>query len=430
MTQTRNKLSRRKFVGVAGALLLGASWVRGTSIVARRQVGVGEAFDREMERFMVERGVPGGALAVLRRGRLVYARGYGLADREKGLPVRTDSLFRIASLSKPITAVAVLKLVEEGRLSLDAPVLQVLRLTEPDGHEPPRDSRFRQITIRHLLHHTGGWDPEQTFDPMFGIGAKKGRDRPSGPPGPPEIIRYMMDQPLQFDPGARYAYSNFGYCLLGRVIEQVAGMRYEDFVRQQILVPIRITRMCLGRSLEDQAQPGEVRYYTSEDAKLESVFPGTSAKVPAPYGSFNIEAMDSHGGWVASVSDLTRFAAAFDTSPVKAPIKHDTLRLMFAPPPAPVARNGKGKVDDKYYSCGWMNRRVGAGRVNRWHNGSLPGSWGLLVRRWDGLSWAVLFNQRSDDVQLPDNAIDAALHRAADAVDRWPKIDLLKTWMD
>ncbi len=379
---------------------------------------------------MEERKVPGGALAVLRRGRLVYARGYGLADRAKVLAVRTDSLFRIASISKPITAVAVLKLVEEGRLSLDAPVLRVLRLTEAHGHGPPRDSRFRDVTIRHLLHHTGGWDREQTFDPMFGIGPRELRDRSSGPPGPPEIIRYMMDQPLQFDPGARYAYSNFGYCLLGRVIEQVTGTSYEDFVRERILAPIRITRMRLGRSLEDQAHPDEVRYYTREDKQLMSVFPGTSAKVPAPYGGFNIEAMEAHGGWVASVLDLVRFAAAFDTSPVTAPIKHHTIRLMVAPPPAPVARNDAGKVEEKYYSCGWMNRRVGANRVNRWHNGSLPGSWGLLVRRWDGLSWAALFNQRSEDVQLPDSAIDAALHRAADAVDRWPKINLFKTLME
>jgi N-acyl-D-amino-acid deacylase len=98
---------------------------------------------------------------------------------------------------------------------------------------------------------------------------------------------------------------------------------------------------------------------------------------------------------------------------------------MYAPPPAPVSRQADGSLEKSYYGCGWSVRPVGKeGKANYWHAGSLPGTSTLLVRRADGLSWAALFNQRSDNKQLPDDAIDSALHRAADNVEKWPEEDL------
>ena len=102
---------------------------------------------------------------------------------------------------------------------------------------------------------------------------------------------------------------------------------------------------------------------------------------------------------------------------------------MYAPPAPPASRRTDGTVESSFYGCGWMVRPVGtAGRANYWHSGSLPGTNTLLVRRHDGLSWAVLFNQRSEDKKLPDGAIDAALHRAADSVRVWPEQDLFAQW--
>lgn len=98
---------------------------------------------------------------------------------------------------------------------------------------------------------------------------------------------------------------------------------------------------------------------------------------------------------------------------------------MHAPPPPPVSRNDDGTLKAAYYACGWNVRPVGtAGKFNAWHTGSLPGTYTLLVRRWDGLSWAALFNQRSLDHKTRDAAIDPALHRAAAAVEKWPTEDL------
>lgn len=121
-----------------------------------------EPYDRIVARIMRVHRIPGAAVAVARDGRLVYARGFGMADRLREVPVQPDSLFRIASLSKPITAVAVLKLVEDGRLKLDARVFQDL-LSGIEPH-PPKDPRMNEITVRDLLRHSGGFDRDRSGD--------------------------------------------------------------------------------------------------------------------------------------------------------------------------------------------------------------------------------------------------------------------------
>jgi N-acyl-D-amino-acid deacylase len=235
----------------------------------------------------------------------------------------------------------------------------------------------------------------------------------------------MLGQPLDFDPGARYAYSNLGYCALGRVIEAVTDQSYDTFVREKILAPIGISDMRIGASLDGGQAKGEVRYYTTDPSTTQCIFPNVSGKVSWPYGGFHLEAMDAHGGWIASAVDLARFAAALD-DPKRSPLLQPaTLQMMYAPPAPPAARQPDGGLNKSYCGCGWFVRPIeGTGKANYWHTGSLPGTSTLLVRRWDGLSWAMLFNQRSDDKKLPDDAIDAALHRAADGVVNWPKENL------
>jgi N-acyl-D-amino-acid deacylase len=380
-----------------------------------------------MKRFMRERSIPGGALAVVKDRRLVHARGYGWADREKQTQATASSLFRIASLSKPITAVAVLKLVEQARLDLEARVFDLLALEKHRLPDRPLDARWRSVTVRQLLHHTGGWDREKSFDPMF-RSRLIARELEATPPARPhDILRYMLGQPLDFDPGTRYAYSNFGYCLLGRVIERVSNRAYEDFVRREVLAPAGATRMRLGASLEDGRAGDEARYYTGDDAKARNVFDREPRDVPLPYGGFCLEAMDAHGGWIASVTDLARFLAALDAPRGKALLRPRTRELLAEPPPAPAWRKPDGAQEEAFYACGWMVRpRRKEGGANWWHMGSLPGTAALLVRRWDGVSYAALFNQRSRDWQNRDAAIDPLLYEAADAVRQWPTHDLFK----
>ncbi len=376
---------------------------------------------------MRERDIPGGALAVVKDRRLVYARGYGRVDRDRPEPAKPESLFRIASVSKPFTAVAILKLVEQGRLQLDDRAFDRLPVRPLITDAP--DARWRRITVRQLLQHTAGWDREKSSDPMFrarqiatDLGLKP-------PPLPREIIRHQFGRPLDFDPGTRYAYSNFGYCILGRLLEEITGESYETFTRRTVLAPAGIRRMRVGKTLPADRADGEVRYHPSERALTENVFAPGGPRVPWPDGGFAIESMDAHGGWIASVVDLARFAAALDPEGSRPLLPRAAFNTLHAPPPPPVSRNDDGTLKPAFYACGWMVRPVGKdGRFNAWHAGSLPGGHSLLVRRWDGLSWAVLFNQRSSDFQIRDAAIDPALHRAAAAVREWPAEDLFPSF--
>lgn len=374
-----------------------------------------DSFDDAMAGYMKDRGISAGSLAVVRNGRLVLARGYSWAP-EGSPPVPPTALFRIASVSKPITAAGVLQLVEQGKLRLDQPIGEILDLSRWT------DRRIENVTVRHLLTHRGGWDRSKAFDPMFrdqAIAKALGRPLPTVPQ---MVIDYMATQPLQSDPGTNYAYSNFGYCVLGRIIEKRTGQSYEDYIRERLLAPVGVTRMRIGHSLPAQRFPGEVEYVDPSNSLKDSVMGGNlSEKVSEPYGGFNLHTMDAHGGWVASAVDLARFSAAIDPKGAHPLLSAASIEQMWKRPP------GVPETAPTYYALGWQVRIVGESRINAWHNGSLPGTFTVLVRRWDGLSWAALFNQRSEGKSMPpSDAIDGLLHRAADDVTCWPTHDLFE----
>jgi len=352
------------------------------------QFGMGR-FDRVMMRLIEKWDMPGGSLAVMRDGEILLARGYGYADTEiKGL-VQPDSLFRIASISKPITAATVLKLVEEGKLDLDTPAFQILdEFHSPEGMNA--DPRIDEITIRHLLEHAGGWDLSISFDPMFRTREIAEEMGVTAPADCSTIIHYMLGQPLDFDPGSQYAYSNFGYCVLGRVIEEVSGEPYEAYVRTQILEPMGIEEMRLGHSLAEDHADGEVHYYAREPDHTRSVFPEFWEPVPWPYGGFYLEAMDSHGGWIASAADLVRIAYAFDDENPQAILSAESLKLMISRPEIAIWEG-----TESYYAFGW-HVRPSLTNANLWHTGALPGTNAVLYRSSDGLIWAALFNSHPD----------------------------------
>ncbi len=378
------------------------------------------SFDRIIPALMRKYRVPGGAVAVARDGRLVLARGYGLADRDAQQPVQPDSLFRLASLSKPITAVAVLALVDAGRLDLDAPAFRALGAAAADP-------RLGRVTVRELLQHTGGWDPEDShvldppgqYDPMFD---SREIARAMGAPAPascPTIIRFMTGKPLDFDPGTQYAYSNFGYCVLGRVIEGVTGQSYADSVAASVLQPAGISRMRLGHTRLEERADGEVRYYDYPGAaRVQSVFPDGRGLVPAPYGGFYLEAMDAHGGWLASAIDYLRFITALDGRRGPPLLRPETVRQMVARPAPPVSVG-----TDTYYGLGWSIRPVGDD-ANWWHTGALDGTSTIAVRAAGGLAWVALFNSWPKDRDAWADELDAQLWQAVDGVTEWPSHDL------
>jgi N-acyl-D-amino-acid deacylase len=386
-------------------------------------------FDALMLAFIKEREIPGAALAVAKDGRLVLARGYGWASLPDRRPVQPTSLFRVASLSKPLTAAAVMQLVDRGQLSLETRVFEILKLQQAATGADPFDTRWQQITILHCLQHTAGFDRSASYDPMFRSREIMEHWNALGPASPWDIIRYMVQRPLDFDPGARYAYSNFGYCLLGRVIERVTGRPYAAYVRDEVLLPLGIRQARLGKTLPRWRAADEVAYYERDNPQGPAVVGPLGQEVPLPYGAWYLEAMDSHGGWIASAVEMARFAAALE--PDRCPIlTAGTCQAMFARPAHAAGYDDEAKQSPWFYSCGWMLRVARDGAANYWHTGSLPGTAALMVRRSDRVCWAVLFNTRSGpDGQHLGRAIDPLLHEAASQVSHWPSDDLFARYL-
>jgi N-acyl-D-amino-acid deacylase len=386
------------------------------------------AFDELGRQFLERHAGVGLAIAVTDQGRLVHAAGYGYADLAQSTPVTPQSLFRIASVSKPITALAILKLREQGQLELDDPILQHLAL-EPAiaAAGDAFDARWRDITIRHLLEHRGGWDRQQSFDAMFrSVDFAQSLGLPP-PAAAVDVIHAMLRHPLDFDPGERYAYSNLGYNLLGRIIEHKTGQAYDRYVNEQVLTPLGIRGMRLGRTRLAGRQANEVRYYHPGVAR--SVFAeDLDQDVPSPYGAWHLEAMDAHGGWLASAVDLARLAAALD-DPTNCPIlSADSLAQIHQRPPGAAGYNGN-QPKDVYYGLGWQVRSLpehnGQASWNLWHSGSLPGTATILIRRHDGRNFVALLNSRVGPTGTAIGSdIDASLHRAAAEVAEWPNYDL------
>lgn len=386
--------------------------------------------DDLMTGFREKHKLPGASLAVGRSGRVLYARGFGWADVEAQKPVLPESLFRLASISKSITGVAVMRAVEQGGLCLDDKILRWIPDLVPA--EIP-DARWRDITLRHLLQHTGGWDRDKSFDAMFRavpFAQELGVDPPANPE---HIIRVMLKKPLDFAPGERYAYSNFGYCLLGRVLERLDGVSYFESVRRRVLDRLGLKSLRLGRTLKEFAHADEVTYYGSPGSTGPSVFaPNVGQQVAWPYGGWHLEAMDAHGGWIGSASDLVRLAMSLDAEASGPLLSAEGLKTMWTRPDGAAGHEADGRPKDVHYGLGWFVRTLpNSGKINVWHTGSLDGTSTILVRRHDGFCWAALFNSRhgfnSETMRYdvtPTKAIDELIHQAVDSVTTWPTSDV------
>jgi N-acyl-D-amino-acid deacylase len=325
--------------------------VTGTAVPAFRPV------DDAVGQFMDTIGCQAATVAISRDGKLLYSRGYGWAEADRQRPTPPDALLRIASVSKPITAAEVKKLIRDGKLSLQTRAFPLLALRSYNGKGG--DPRLADITVGQLLEHEGGWDAQKSFDPMFMTRDIEKALHLKTPATPVNVIEYMLARPLQFAPGERSAYSNFGYCVLGRVIEQVTGRPYGDAVRHDLFRPLGIEDIRLGHSAARDRDPREVWYPVADDA-------------------FPIEVLDAHGGWVASAPALCRFLDAY-----------------------------------------WLDGEPrGPGDGGSWtFFGSLPGTTAMARQRPDGINIAVLVNGRRDDsvdsdckllLRLVDRAVDRA----------------------
>jgi CubicO group peptidase (beta-lactamase class C family) len=353
--------------------------------------------------------IEGASVAITKGERLVYAKGFGIANSETGEKVKPGHLFRIASVSKLITAVAVMKLYEEGRLELDEKVFGAGGILSDSIFRGYRDQRVEDITVRHLLNHTAGWS-RYSGDPMFNslyIARKMDVDPPADFE---ELLQYTLARRLSYTPGTRYSYSNLGYAILGKIIERKSGMPYQDYVVMNLMKPLGIHDMHVGKTYYYQKYPNEVRYHSSAGFMGAHDINGSGEIVPIYYGGNNIELLGPAGGWIASAPELIKFLTAIDGFPGQPDIlSEESISMMSDPDIA-----GRGLF-------GWR----GTDRYGTWwRTGYLTGSSALLVRQKDGLNWLVLINTSTYKHSRIHRYVSAMMFGAVNSVEQWPDTDL------
>ncbi len=307
--------------------------------------------------FVAERHVPGAAWGVIRDGRLVSTGVSGLRDVESQAPITPDSVFRIASMTKSFTAISILKLRDEGRLSLDDPaeryVPEMTGLKYSTSDAP-------KITIRHLLSHAEGFPEDNPW------GDRQLADSD-------EQLSQMLRRGIPFSnaPGIAYEYSNLGFAILGRIVSNVSKRPYPEYVAANILQPLGMT----STTLEPSTVPAGrlVHGYRWEDERWKS-------EPLLANGSFG-----SMGGMLTSVSDLSRYVAMFLSAwpphdgPEIAPIHRASLREMqhlWSPAPSAVTRDrntGALQMTSGGYGYGLRVAQNCAFRTIVSHTGGLPG---------------------------------------------------------
>jgi CubicO group peptidase (beta-lactamase class C family) len=364
--------------------------------------------EKTISSFMRKWSISGASVAISMDGKLVYARGFGYADTTDKIVTQPFHKFRIASISKLITAVAIMKLAEEGKLSLNDKVFGPYGILNDPYFSNPRDKRVNGITVAHLLSHEGGWSQrwgDQMFMPVLvaeNMGVKP-------PAGTKTIVRFALNKNLHFTPGSGKAYSNLGYSILGLVIEKVSGTTYEDYCRKAVLEPIGIYDMTLAHNLVSEKAPFEVTYYTPADVPPKPSIYGTGEMLSPSYGGNNIEALGGSGAWIATAPDLIRLMVSVDGFTSKMDILTDqSIQFM--------TDNGNG-----FAPVGWKTTVY---KGTWWRTGSFPGSAGVMKRQSDGIGWVVLFNSSAWNGPEIYTSINNMMYRVLSQVKHWPEYDL------
>lgn len=345
-----------------------------------------QVISTQMQQYLSANQAPGAAIAITKDGRLVYAAGFGYANKETGEEAGPTSLFRIASVSKPFTSVAIMKLIESGSLHLTDHVFGPGGILSAQFPTPPMNQKINGITIKHLLEHVSGLS-NAGGDPMF---MNTGMNHTP-------LISWVLNDPahrMTRDANTQFEYLNFGYSLLGRVIEKVTGKSYEQYVREAVLAPSGISGMFIDANSEAARRPREAKYYP-----------------PAAAYALNVTRFDAHGGWVATPIDLVRFLVHVDGQPTKPDIISASSRTQMLTDSGIKDANG----NDPGYGFGWG--------MPQWHNGAMDGTVAFIQVLPNGYTYAAVVNTRPASDGFAFN-LSAAMQNIIKNVSGWPSYDL------
>ena len=364
-----------------------------------------EQVDNDIESFRQLYGLKGVSVAIVNNGKLVFAKGYGYANEENKIVATSENLYRLASVSKLITAVAIMKLIEEGKLKLTDKVFGKGAIINDKKYQQIKDTRLLDVTILNLLNHSGGWT-QKYGDPMFNPLKICSLVKSAPPATMDTYIKYAVTRRLHFTPGTMYSYSNMGYLFLGEVIERISGLPYEEYVRENILNPMGIIDMCLANNLYEQRMPREVTYYDYSDKSYCQSFMGDSTQVLKVYGGNNIRLLGAAGGWIASAPDLARIMVSIDGyKGVKDILSDGSINQM-------TGALGKTLGWKEIYKDGWLR------------TGTFSGTAALMYRQNDGIEWVFLSNTSTYRGPYFSHYVVRMMKKLTGRVSEWPQIDL------
>jgi CubicO group peptidase (beta-lactamase class C family) len=309
------------------------------------------AIDSLMARY-AQPGGPGASLLVVRDGRTVLARGYGLADVERRVPVTPETNFRLASLSKQFTATAIMLLVADGKLRYDDSISTLVA---------GLPAFARGVTVRHLLNHTSGLSAYEDFVPDSQTAQVHDADIPA-------LISHANG--LKFAPGTHYAYSNTGYVLLALVVEHVTGKPFADVLRERIFAPLGMTNT-MARE-ERTVVPHRAYGYTLRPAGVRLT------------DQSNTSATLGDGGIYSNILDLAKWDRALTEHTL---VGADAQRLAWTPPTLPDTAVTE-------YGFGWFIGKA-HGTTRQWHHGESRGFTNFILRYPDRRLTVVILTNRT-----------------------------------
>ncbi len=297
------------------------------SVMVDSPVSKADTVDDYIATQMRAQHIPGLSLAVVERGKVVLAKGYGLANVELTVPATAETVYRLASVTKPLTAVAIMLLVEEGKLTLDDGIARYVKVV-PEN--------WRDITIRQLLSHSTGI---VDYLNQVKLSTKNGAT-------PQEILEAMGGLPLNFEPGSQTLYSNTNYLILGMIIERITGMRYDAFLRQRVFDPLGMEQT--QRNDYDKIIPHRASGYHWSANELKN-----SPRLEPSFFD------NADAGLLSSVLDLVKWSSALDGDIL---LRRSSRTLMWTPT---IAKDGK----EIPHGLGWVVAKENGHRMV-YHSGN------------------------------------------------------------
>ncbi len=275
---------------------------------------------------------PGCAALVAYKGEIIYIKAFGLANIENGVPMKPDMIFRIGSITKQFTAIAILRLMEQGKLDLQDELTKYI---------PDYPVNGKKITIEHLLTHTSGIKSYTDMEEFNA--AVQGKDMKVD-----ELIAFFKNKPMDFDPGTNWKYNNSGYVLLGAILEKITGKPYGEYIEETIFKPLGMKNSLYGSN--SKIIPNRASGYD----------PGKTGIQNASYLSMTLPY--AAGSLMSSVEDLYKWNRALRSNQL---VKKETLEKAFTGYKLQTGRNAN-------YGYGWSIGEIGNHRVIE-HSGGIPG---------------------------------------------------------